>query len=292
MLPEAVLHGDEKKRFAGWGFPVVLGFAFACGTNASTDAIVPFNRPYFYVQWLLFAVLFLVVFQVGFKIVQMGASSSLVKQVSEANTSSEKSSLLLFDYDQSKKTKFKDSLRILAAWSPYIILLYPGVLYWDTGDQVAQFFGISAFGQKPGKIWDHHPFFDTYLYGGFIWLGRAITGSYNVGIFLYAIAQCVFVAVALACWLSYLKERGVGRLSLKICTMFFCFFPIFPIAFMSLSKDITHAAFFIAWLLMFMRLVDSKLEKIKQPSFFFGFLILGLCSSLSKKMGMYIILFC
>ena len=61
---------------------------------------------------------------------------------------------------------------------------------------------------------------------------------------------------------------------------------------MSLSKDITHAAFFIAWLLMFMRLVDSKLEKIKQPSFFFGFLILGLCSSLSKKMGMYIILFC
>ena len=117
MLPEAVLHGDEKKRFAGWGFPVVLGFAFACGTNASTDAIVPFNRPYFYVQWLLFAVLFLVVFQVGFKIVQMGASSSLVKQVSEANTSSEKSSLLLFDYDQSKKTKFKDSLRILAASS-------------------------------------------------------------------------------------------------------------------------------------------------------------------------------
>lgn len=107
MLPEAVLHGDEKKRFAGWGFPVVLGFAFACGTNASTDAIVPFNRPYFYVQWLLFAVLFLVVFQVGFKIVQMGASSSLVKQVSEANTSSEKSSLLLFDYDQSKKTSSK-----------------------------------------------------------------------------------------------------------------------------------------------------------------------------------------
>lgn len=92
------------------------------------------------------------VFQVGFKIVQMGASSSLVKQVSEANTSSEKSSLLLFDYDQSKKTKFKDSLRILAAWSPYIILLYPGVLYWDTGDQVAQFFGISAFGQKRVKF--------------------------------------------------------------------------------------------------------------------------------------------
>ena len=54
---------------------------------------------------------------------------------------------------------------------------------------------------------------------------------------------------------------------------------------MSLSKDITHAAFFITWLLMFMRLVDTRLEKIKHPSFFLGFLILGLCSSLSKKIG-------
>ena len=283
MLSEVALQGDEKKRFAGWGFPVALGFAFACGTNASTDAIVPFNRPYFYVQWLLFAVLFFVAFRIGFKIVQMGASNGLAKQVSETSSSSKKFSLLRFEYGQSKKSKIKDSLRILAAWLPYIVLLYPGVLYWDTGDQVAQFFGISAFGQKPGKIWDHHPFFDTYLYGGFIWLGHAITGSYNIGIFF---------AVALACWLGYLKERGIGRVPLRICTMFFCFFPIFPIAFMSLSKDITHASFFIAWLLMFMRLVDTKLEKIKQPSFFFGFLILGLCSSLSKKMGMYIILFC
>ena len=85
MLPEIVLHGDEKKRFAGWGFPVVLGFVFACGTNASTDAIVPFNRPYFYAQWLLFAVLFLAVFQIGFKIVQMGASDGLTKQDSKTN---------------------------------------------------------------------------------------------------------------------------------------------------------------------------------------------------------------
>ena len=292
MLPEAVLPGDKKERFAGWGFPAALGFAFACGTNASTDAIVPFDKPYFYVQWMLFAVLFLMVFRIGFKIFQMGMSDGLVKTLSKTSVSKKNFSLLRFEHGRSKKSKLKDSLRILVAWSPYIILLYPGVLYWDTGDQVAQFFGFSAFGQKPGEIWDHHPFFDTYLYGGFIWLGHAITGSYNVGIFLYAIAQCIFVAVTLACWLSYLKERSIGRLPLRICTMFLCFFPIFPIAFMGLSKDITHASFFIAWLLMFMRLVDSKLEKIKQPSFFFGFLILGLCSSLSKKMGMYIILFC
>ena len=78
-------------------------------------------------------------------------------------------------------------MRIFMLWLPYILLLYPGIMYWDTGDQVAQFFGISVFGQKPGQIWDHHPFFDTYLYGAFLWLSHAVTGSYIIGIFLHAL---------------------------------------------------------------------------------------------------------
>ena len=72
-------------------------------------------------------------FRFGFKIVQMGASDGLTKQASKTNAFSNKFLLLRFEYGQSKKSKFKDSLRILAAWLPYIVLLYPGVLYWDTG---------------------------------------------------------------------------------------------------------------------------------------------------------------
>ena len=32
----------------------------------------------------------------------------------------------------------------LLCWSPYIIHLYPGVLWFDTGDQLAQYFGVAA----------------------------------------------------------------------------------------------------------------------------------------------------
>ena len=75
----------------------------------------------------------------------MGASDGLTKQASKTNAFSNKFLLLRFEYGQSKKSKFKDSLRILAAWLPYIVLLYPGVLYWDTGDQlpVATMWGFS-----------------------------------------------------------------------------------------------------------------------------------------------------
>lgn len=41
---------------------------------------------------------------------------------------------------------------MFVCWVPYVILLYPGILYWDTGDQVAQFFGMAVFGQEPGRF--------------------------------------------------------------------------------------------------------------------------------------------
>lgn len=45
---------DSERRFAGWIFPVFLGFLFACGTNAASMASIPFNKLSFYEQWALF----------------------------------------------------------------------------------------------------------------------------------------------------------------------------------------------------------------------------------------------
>ena len=288
MSPETLKKNSGGNISEGWVFPVALGAIFACGTNAASSANLPLDEPYFYAQCLLFAVLFLLIFRWGYALLEKIGKRTV------SNRESQKKGILqslAFEYQASWKARLRDALRIFITWLPYLILMYPGVLYWDTGDQVAQFFGISAFGQEPGQIWDHHPFFDTYLYSGFIWLGRTVFGSYNVGIFLYSIVQYAFVTITIACWMRYLKEKGLGRLPLKACTLFFCFFPIFPIMFASMSKDITHAAFFLAWVLLFLRLVDSKLELFKNPKFLVEFLIISLCASMSKKMGMYIIVF-
>lgn len=289
---------DSERRFAGWIFPVFLGFLFACGTNAASMASIPFNKLSFYEQWALFSALFCVTFRYGFVLLQKISVEATGEKEENKDESVGKSSKgfvkhfvgwFSFEHQKSWKSKMRDGMRIFMLWLPYILLLYPGIMYWDTGDQVAQFFGISVFGQKPGQIWDHHPFFDTYLYGAFLWLSHAVTGSYIIGIFLHALVQSALTGLVIACWLSYLKERGLQRVPLKVCTMFLCFFPVFPIMFASMSKDITHVVFFLAWSLMFMRLVDSRLEKFKDPRFLIGFFVLSLCAAMSKKIGLYII---
>ena len=161
---------DSERRFAGWIFPVFLGFLFACGTNAASMASIPFNKLSFYEQWALFSALFCVTFRYGFVLLQKISVEATGEKEENKDESVGKSSKgfvkhfvgwFSFEHQKSWKSKMRDGMRIFMLWLPYILLLYPGIMYWDTGDQVAQFFGISVFGQKPGQIWDHHPFFYT-----------------------------------------------------------------------------------------------------------------------------------
>ena len=60
--------------------------------------------------------------------------------------------LVRFEHVLHAPNLLRDASRMFVCWVPYVILLYPGILYWDTGDQVAQFFGMAVFGQEPGRF--------------------------------------------------------------------------------------------------------------------------------------------
>lgn len=277
---------------SGAAIPIVLGFLFACGTFGAHEGEIPFGQPSFYMYFLLFALLFLASFHVVFRFLAKQDDEALNIAEESTRRRSSKFAWVRFEYGESWKASFLDCVRIMACWLPYLLLLYPGVMYWDTGDQVAQFFGIPAFGQPSGMIWDHHPFLDTYLYGAFIWIGHVLTGNYAFGVFLHALAQYAVMGVIIARWLVYLKTRGLHARVIRVITCFLCFFPMFPIMFASMSKDVTYAIVFMAWMLMFARLVDSELNLLKSPKFLVGFVLLSLLSSMTKKLGMYIVVFC
>ena len=78
----------------------------------------------------------------------------------------------------------------------------------------------------------------------------------------------------------------------RIVTVFFCVFPLFPMAFLSLYKDYAHIVFFIPWCVMFTELVRTRLASLKKPWFVVSFLLLAVLASMTKKTGMYIVLFC
>lgn len=65
-----------------------------------------------------------------------------------------------------------------------------------------------------------------------------------------------------------------------------------PVAFLSLYKDYTHIVFFIPWCVMFTELVRTQLSSLKKPSFFAAFFVISVLASMTKKTGMYIVLFC
>lgn len=270
-------------------FPVVLGLLFACGTNAAVFANIPVTSLAFWAQALLFSLLFMLTFRCCDKLVIYAISHS---SISDHTTGSANISRQYhFEYCANVKSLLRNSLRFFVCWVPYLILLRPGIVYWDTGDQLAQYFGHSVFGQEPGVIWDHHPFLDTYLYGAFLSIGKSIFNSYNAGIFLFSLVQECCLAIACAYALRILVLRNLAIKVYNILACFLAFFPIVPITGMIMSKDVTYLIVFIVWTAMYVEIASTKLEKLTHPVFTTLFVIITLILPLTKKTGLAIVVF-
>ena len=286
---------SRPRNIEGIAFPIILGALIVSGSYAASTASVPFKHITFYLEIVLFSFGFYWIFQLGNWLIDRSTDDATYVHVGSIEQRAHHISLsgvIFYEHSEHFLPCVRDAIRLFICWSPYLVLLYPGVLYWDTGDQLGQYFGISVFGQKPGVIWDHHPFFDTYLYGGIVSIGHRVFGSYQAGIFLYSLAQFCFVDFVLAMWLAYLSSRGVTKKLLTITTMFVAFFPVFPIMMVAMSKDITHTAIFMLWTLLFIKLVTGRMEKLRSIWFNIVFLGITLLASLTEKIGVYIIIVC
>lgn len=272
-------------------FPLLLAVLFTCGTNAATRAYLPLREPYFYLHFIGFSILFVALYVAlyNFLVNPYESTKSSNESFETPKTTGFWHFAVHFSYQLKPREIVLDAIRIIVCWLPYFILLFPGIIYWDTGDQIASFFGIPIFNIPGGYIWDHHPFLDTYIYGGIIWLSQKLTGGYYLGLAFHSILQMVLASTSLALWLAYLKKRGLRLNILKGITVFFLFFPMFPIMFMSMSKDVTNVLFLALWTFMFAYLMDSDGTVLKSAAFDSTFIIISFLVALTKKTGLYII---
>ena len=273
---------------SGAWIAALVGMYVAVGDMATKRMRVPLRSPALYVEMALLAAAMVCVFRYVERWIRAASREGCIEP-----TATRCWGWLRFRYQLTLKGVGHDALLIAACWSPYAVLLFPEVISWDAGDQLAQFFGVSAFGMPAGQIWDHHPFLDTYLWGGASALGYKLTGSYIPGLTVLLILQMLVGAFVIAHAMAYAVSRLNAPVRLaRIVTVFFCVFPLFPIAFLSLYKDYTHIVFFIPWCIMFTELVRTRLERLKTPWFVAVFLVLSVVASMTKKTGMYIVLFC
>lgn len=84
---------------------------------------------------------------------------------------------------------------LLVAHLPVLILSYPGLLMGDTGAMIAQGFNIENWNggliliDETVQLTNSHPVMYTLLLHGCLVLGKAIFGSYNIGLFLVSLFQ-------------------------------------------------------------------------------------------------------
>lgn len=276
---------ENTRERSGMLFPVALGILLTLGSESATKAYIPVSEPGFYVRLSLYVLICVFLFKWLY---------SFIIRVSNSDTSLRddgfRCKLFAFSYEDNVKSILFDGLKIFICWAPYTLLLYPGIIMWDTGDQIAQFYGYSAFGQEPGQIFDHHPFFDTYLFGGVIKGIQSVTGSFEFGVCVFVILQLLFAANVFAWGLAYLRSQVSSTTVIQSVTLFVCLFPLFPIMYCSLVKDVIHSIVFLWWTVLLMKVVDSDLRILKNPRFLIVFFLVGMFCGLTKKTGLYIVL--
>ncbi|MBW3091420.1 hypothetical protein KIH79_00325 [Bifidobacterium sp. 82T10] len=183
------------------------------------------------------------------------------------------------------------SAAMIACWTPVIVMMYPGTIWYDTGDQIAQWYGIEAYGQPAGSISSHHPLLDTIVFGSLARLGDALAGDYQRALAVYAVVQCVVMCVELTgvcLYVAHVGREGAARKAAVALFAFFSLFPALAIFMMSIVKDSLHLLFLVPWLVMFAETARTRLEALRSPRFAAGFVALSVLAALTTMTGLYV----
>jgi hypothetical protein len=193
-------------------------------------------------------------------------------------------------------------LLILLAWTPYLILCFPGTTDpYDVLDQLTQFHGIAFRTPEWINLIDpnvlinnNHPVLHTILLNIFVDGGGAI-GNQNLGFFAFVLAQTLLLIFALAKTLSFMRSISAPMLVRKIVLLVYCFVPIFPLWTICATKDVPFAALIILYTMMLAKLVYNPAafkKKSREQKVFFviSFFILTMLVALMRNNGVYVIL--
>ena len=155
-------------------------------------------------------------------------------------------------------------LIIVLCWMPYVIALYPGVMWYDTSNQLLQWNHLPNL-FTDGQLTDHHPIADTAIFGLFVQFGNLI-GSGDLGIFLYTMIQTVVTASAMAYCLLYMRRIGASHRLCMAALAFVSLFPIFPMYSSPMVKDSLFLPIMVLFGVQCVEIVRSRGEVLRRTS--------------------------
>ena len=175
---------------------------------------------------------------------------------------------------------WRRALAILCAWLPYFLVRFPGNLDPDTQWQILQ-----TYGMAPAS--DHHPAFDTLLFGG-VWHLGDLVGTHAVPLALYCLGQMAITALVLSLAVTFMRERlSTPPTACRVLTLFFALFPPIALFAQAMAKDMLFAW---VWVLFLMAVADVAISRGRTltPSRMVALAALLALLALTKKTGAYI----
>lgn len=193
------------------------------------------------------------------------------------------------------------SVVMLLFWLPWAVALFPGAFGFDAYYQIYQCYPeshpISAILTRffddaliEAYFLDHHPIFDTLLFGAFGMASDALTGNWNLGIAVYVALQAAATACTLTASTAYLRAKGCPAAVALALYVFFCIIPFFPAYAFNMGKDSLFSLLYVPYFMMLFEIVRAQggvaLSKKRTAVLF---VVLGILLCLTKKTGVYIV---
>lgn len=198
-------------------------------------------------------------------------------------------------FDGKPKHMTVATLTMVLCWVPMLIIQGPAIIGVDSMVQLVQF--------RTGHVWDpmtmaelpgyagqdHHPFFDTYIYGLFdelgLWLGQEILG-FRILIALQSIVAAFAIVVSLV-WIK--KRTNLPDSCICVCWCLAAILPAFPMYMSIVLKDSTWVSIFLLWMVAFFEVIyRCNNNQAVGWKLVLCLVVLGLFSGLTKKLGIYV----
>lgn len=182
----------------------------------------------------------------------------------------------------SKNAFWKSFGIIMLAYTPVLILSYPGNLCWDVIGQIEQVIFDTGYSA-------HHPLLHTLIVGGLTEFGKNVFGSYEVGLFLYVWIQSMMLAAAMAATIAVLAKRKVSFKVLLGLQILYVVTPIYSNLASTAIKDVPYTAAVMGYLICYALLLE-KPNLIKNLKFVVGFVLLQVAVILLRNNGLPLVL--
>lgn len=173
---------------------------------------------------------------------------------------------------------------VYAGWLGWLLIHFPGSVDSDTITQLYQWLGLAA------KV-DHHPWFDTMIFGWFFDLGRAV-GNWNVGLFAFLFVQVTASAAGMALALTYLARLGLSKGPRRVLTAFVAVFPIFAMSVSVMSKDSFGQVFWLPFVVMYVEALRTRGRFLCRPWIGLAAIVLTIPLVLAKRTNVYVVVLC